>query len=200
MLSGMHDRQTAIQSDEELIVSFQQGKIEAFNLLVGRYKHQLVNFAYRYLGDYDEADDVAQETFVRLYRNKHAYKPVAKFSTWLYTIAANLAKTQLRRRKRYTIFSLTRETTDGQERTVDIPDTSYAADADAERVLKQEIIQHALNSISPKYREVVVLCDVQELTYEEICTITGLNIGTVKSRLNRGRTQLQQLLKELKEE
>jgi len=190
----------AVPSDEELIASFQQGKIEAFNLLVGRYKDQLVNFAYRYLGDYDEADDVAQETFIRLYRNKHAYKPIARFSTWLYTIAVNLSKTQLRRRKRHAFFSLTRETDEGRDRAIDIPDTRYAADGEAESSLKQEIIQNALSSISPKYRAVVVLRDVQELTYEEICAVTGLNIGTVKSRLNRGRAQLQVLLKDLKEE
>ncbi|HEV8537347.1 MAG TPA: sigma-70 family RNA polymerase sigma factor [Bacteroidota bacterium] len=196
----MHDRQKATRSDEELIAAFQEGRLDAFNLLVERYKHQLVNFAYRFLGDYDEADDVAQETFIRLYRNKDSYRPVAKFSTWLYTIAANLAKTQLRRRKRHAIFSLTRERDEGEERMMEIPDVRYAADAVADSSLKQEIIEQALNSISPKYREVVVLCDVQELTYEEICAITGLNIGTVKSRLNRGRAQLQELLKGLKEE
>jgi RNA polymerase sigma-70 factor (ECF subfamily) len=196
----MHDRQKATRSDEELIAAFREGRLDAFNLLVERYKHQLVNFAYRFLGDYDEADDVAQETFIRLYRNKDSYRPVAKFSTWLYTIAANLAKTQLRRRKRHAIFSLTRERDEGEERMMEIPDVRYAADAVADSSLKQEIIEQALNSISPKYREVVVLCDVQELTYEEICAITGLNIGTVKSRLNRGRAQLQELLKGLKEE
>lgn len=189
-----------VQSDEDLIALFQNGDETAFSLLVGRYKHHLVNFAYRYLGDYDDADDIAQETFVRVYKNKHAYKPVAKFSTWVYTIAANLAKTQLRRRKRVMIFSLTRKKDDEQDVAIDIPDSRYAADARAESSLKQEIIRKALDAISPKYREVVVLCDVQELTYEEICAITGLNMGTVKSRLNRGRAQLQNLLKDLKQD
>jgi len=200
MHSGAVNQKAAHQSDEELIALFQEGKVEAFNIIVGRYKHQLVNFAYRYLSNYDDADDVAQETFVRVYRSKHSYKPVAKFSTWLYTIAANLAKTQLRRRKRQTLFSFTRNKNDEQERILDIPDDRYAADMQAESSLKQNIIQDALNEIAPKYREVVILCDVQELSYEEICAVTGLNIGTVKSRLNRGRTQLQELLKDLKEE
>src|SRR5258706_569829 len=95
------------ESDEELIAQFQDGDVAGFNLLVGRYKDQIVNFAHRYLGDYDEADDVAEETFVLLYKSKDLYKPVARFSTWLYTIAANLAKTQLRRRRRGILFSLT---------------------------------------------------------------------------------------------
>jgi RNA polymerase sigma-70 factor (ECF subfamily) len=185
-------------TDEQLIADFQQGRNEAFTKLVGRYKDQLINYLYRYLGDYDEADDVAQETFLRLYYKKDKYKPVAKFSTWLYTIATNLAKTHLRRRKRFSILSF-RHGADDDKRN-DIPDNRYPADAEAERSLKEAMIQKALDAISPKYREVVVLSDIQELSYEEICTITGLNIGTVKSRLSRGRLQLKALLKDLRDE
>ena len=198
----MSEQEAAVhlQSDEELIAAFQQGQTEAFNLLVGRYKDQLMNYVFRYLGDYDQADDVVQETFIRVYRKKDSYKPVAKFSTWLYTIATNLAKTQLRRRKSHAIFSISRHSGDHQEKDYDIPDQSSATDSQADSTLKQEIIQKALDSISPKYREIVILCDVQELTYEEICKITELNIGTVKSRLNRGRVKLQKLLKDLVDE
>src|SRR5437879_422409 len=97
----MSERHVAVgaQTDEELIKAFQNGREEAFSALVGKYKHQLMNFVYRYLGDYDDADDVVQETFVRVFRHKDSYEPVAKFSTWIYTIASNLAKSQLRRRK-----------------------------------------------------------------------------------------------------
>jgi RNA polymerase sigma-70 factor (ECF subfamily) len=189
--------ETNIQTDEELIAAFQQGREEAFNILVGRYKHPLINYAYRYLGDYDEADDVVQEAFVRVFRNKHAYQPIAKFSTWLYTITTNLAKTQLRRRKRRIILSITGRGGDREDKDFEIPDSRYAADTQAESSLKHALIQKALAEINPKYREVVVLCDIQEMSYEEICSITGLNIGTVKSRLNRGRTKLQKLLKEI---
>ena len=85
-------------SDEELIRRFQEGDLYAFDLIVRRYKDQLLNFAYRFLGNFEEAEDVVQETFLRLYRNKKAYRQIAKFSTWLYTITSNLAKTELRRR------------------------------------------------------------------------------------------------------
>src|SRR5437867_11955697 len=88
-------------TDEELIAAFQHGQAGAFDAIVGRHKDQLVNFAYRYLGDRDEANDVVQESFLRLYSNANAYKPIAKFSTWLTTIVVNLARTQLRRRKRW---------------------------------------------------------------------------------------------------
>ncbi len=196
-------------TDEELIRAFQGGDVGAFTELVSRFKNPLVNFVYRFLGDYDEADDVVQETFLRLYRSKHSYQPVAKFSTWLYTIATNLAKTQLRRRKRRALFSIQRRAGEGQSQrsaaqgqegvSMDIPDNRYPADREAERALQAERIQQALAAISPKYREVIVLCDIQELSYEEIAEITGLNIGTVKSRINRGRSQLQKLLHDLVE-
>lgn len=198
----MNEQRAAIQpeTDEALIARFQEGRIEAFNILVGRYKDQLINYVYRYLGDYNAADDVVQETFVRLYKHKDAYTPIAKFSTWLYTIATNLANTEYRRRKRRIMVSLNHSRGDNPDKAIDVPDTSYAADKAVESSLKQEIIQNALNAIPEKYREIVILSDIQEMTYEEISAMTGLNIGTVKSRLNRGRTRLKELLKDLMDE
>ena len=198
----MSERQTAVRdlSDEELIANFQRGDVAAFNVLVGRYKDQLMNFVFRYLGSYDEADDVVQETFVRVYRNKQSYQPIAKFSTWIYTIATNLAKTQLSRRKRHMWFSLSRKSDENEEKVFEIPDSRYSPDGETERSMQQEMIQNALNSLPDKFRETVVLFDIQERTYEEICEITGLPIGTVKSRLNRGRERLRKLLKDLMNE
>jgi RNA polymerase sigma-70 factor (ECF subfamily) len=188
-----------LQTDEELIAAFQQGRADAFSQLVGRYKHQLTNFVYRFLGDFDEADDVVQETFIRVYRNRHSFKPIARFSTWVYTIASNLAKTQLRRRKYHQILSISRKQAVGGRRgesDIDLPATEPGADVHTDRMLLAERIQNALAAISPRYREVVVLFDVQEFSYEEIVKITGLPMGTVKSRLNRGRAQLQKLLED----
>jgi RNA polymerase sigma-70 factor (ECF subfamily) len=191
----------AQETDEELIAAFQGGSESAFNQIVSRYKNPLTNFVYRFLGDYDECDDIVQEAFVRVYRNKHAYTPQAKFSTWIYTIAGNLAKSRLRQKERHRMFSLSALwTSDEDAREVEIPDERYASDRRADSSLKFEHIQKALNSISPKYREVVVLRDIQELTYEEIAKVTGLNLGTVKSRIKRGRTMLQKLLKDIIDE
>lgn len=185
-------------SDEELIAAFQRGSSEAFNVIVARYKNPLTNFAYRFLGDYDDSDDIVQETFVRVFRNKHSYRPQAKFSTWIYTIAGNLAKSRLRQRERHRVLSISTLWRTGEEdREADIPDNRYPADRDAERSLTHERIQEALNEISAKYREVVILRDIQEFSYEEIAQITGLNLGTVKSRIKRGRTMLQKLLKDI---
>ena len=97
-------------TDEELIARFQNGDAYAFDLLVKRYKDPLLNFIYRFIGDLVESEDIVQETFYRVYKNKHYYKEVAKFSTWIYTIAGNLAKTELRRRKRRKVFSIHKET------------------------------------------------------------------------------------------
>ncbi|MFZ4592081.1 MAG: RNA polymerase sigma factor, partial [Ignavibacteria bacterium] len=80
-------------TDEELILMFQSDDVEAFNEIVFRYKNKVVNFLYRYTGDRDEAEDLAQDTFVKVFRSKHLYKEIAKFSTWFYTIAVNTAKT-----------------------------------------------------------------------------------------------------------
>lgn len=192
-----HQIITKENTDEELIAAFQNDQATAFNILVGRYKDELINFVYRYLGNYDDADDVVQETFIRVYKNKNAYKPIAKFSTWIYTIAVNLAKSQISRRKRQAWFSLNRHTDNDDEKEYQIPDNSLLPDKQTDSMIKQEIIQKALNSISVIYREVIILFDIQELSYDEICKITGLNIGTVKSRLNRGRTKLQSLLKNI---
>src|SRR5689334_5252039 len=105
-----------VRTDEELIEAFQKGDSHAYDLLVGRYKDQLVNFAFRFLGEYDGADEVAQETLIRVYRKKNSYRPIAKFSTWIYTIATNLAKSELRRRKRHGIISLSGRRQGGEER------------------------------------------------------------------------------------
>ena len=195
----MTERPTAVheKSDEELIREFQDGNDAAFTLLVGRYKDHLINYIYRYVGDSDEADDILQEVFVRVYHKKKTYRPIAKFSTWIYTIAANLCKTELRRRGRHFFLSLSKGKSGTDERMYEIPDSRYLSDSDAERLSDHEMIQNALMKLPAKYREVIILSDLQELTYEEISEITGLNIGTVKSRLNRGRARLQKLLKDI---
>lgn len=182
-------------SDEELILDFQiNDTIKAFDILVQRYKNPLTNYVFRFLGDYEACVDVVQETMIRVFRNKDSYKSIAKFSTWIYTIAGNLAKTELQRRKKI-VFS-TGKISD-EEVAHDIPDNRYRPDKMLDNSLKEKAIQEALLKISETYREMVILRDIQELTYEEISEISGLPVGTVKSRINRGRVQLQKLLKNI---
>ena len=195
----MRERQKILSAltDEELAAEFQQGTIEAFNLLVGRYKDALVNFVFRYVGNSDEADDIVQDTFVRVYKHIDQYKPVAKFSTWIYTIATNLARTQYQRKKKWGLFAFGNRDEDDDERGNEIRDVQLLPDDIADSALLHEHIEDALKQLAQPFREVVILYEIEERSYEEICQITGLNIGTVKSRLNRGRTKLQELLKDL---
>lgn len=184
-------------SDEDLMSQFQMGTVEAFDILVSRYKDPLTNYIYRFLGDMKECEDLLQETFLRVYRNRHSYRRIAKYSTWLYTIAGNLARSEYRKRKRRRLYSLQSVNRDDEEYEVEIPDETFSPDKHTESTIQDFFIQEALHQIPKEFREVVVLRDVQQLAYEEIADITGLPMGTVKSRINRGRTKLQSLLKEV---
>ena len=184
-------------SDEDLMAEFQNGRVEAFEILVQRYKDPLSNYIYRFLGDMKECEDLLQETFLRVYRNRHSYRRIAKYSTWLYTIAGNLARSEHRKRKRRRVYSLQSVNRDDEEYEVEIPDETYLPDLQTESLLQDKFVQETLRQIPDEFREVVVLRDIQQLSYEEIAEITGLPMGTVKSRINRGRTKLQQMLKDI---
>jgi RNA polymerase sigma-70 factor (ECF subfamily) len=183
-------------SDEELILEFQQTNNQrAFEILVKRFKNPLTNFVYRFLGDYDSCVDVVQDTFVKVYRYKDRYKDVAKFSTWIYTIASNLAKTEYQKRKRLNAFSIFKNS--DEKEIFEIGDNNYRPDKSVENQFKEVQIQKALLKVKTIFREPVILKDIQGLTYEEIALILNIEIGTVKSRINRGRKRLQKLLKNI---
>ena len=186
-------------SDEELIAELQQtGNERAFEILVHRYKNPLTNYVFRFLGDFDACSDVVQETMIKFYRYKDNYSSVAKFSTWIYTIAGNLARTEYRRRKRRSFVSI--HDCGEDHKVFDIPDESYRPDVMTDSGIKDELIQKALLKVKEDFREVVILRDIEGMSYEEIAEITGLNEGTVKSRINRGRAKLQELLKDIYKE
>lgn len=181
-------------TDEELIVEFQSnGNEKCFEILVQRFKNPLTNYVYRFLGDYDSCVDVVQDAFIKVYRYKDNYSSVAKFSTWIYTIAGNLARTEYQRRRRRNWFSI--NSYGDEEKTFDVPDNSNRPDVIADMSIKNEIIQKALMKVRDSYREAVILRDIQELSYEEIAEILQIEVGTVKSRINRGRAELKKYLK-----
>lgn len=192
----MADRILSDFTDEELIIEFQKNNDEkAFEILIQRFKNPLTNYVYRFLGDYDSCVDVVQETFIKVYRYKDNYSSLAKFSTWVYTIAGNLARTEYQRRRRRNLFSI--NSYGEEEKTFEIPDESYRPDVSTDANMKREIIQKALLKLRDSYREAVILRDIQELSYEEIAEIIGIEVGTVKSRINRGRAELQKYLKDI---
>jgi len=188
-------RKPVTPPDEELIERFQGGDVYAFEMIVNRYKDPLLNFVYHFLGDRIDAEDVVQETFLRVYRNKHLYRNIAKFSTWIYTIAGNLAKTELRRRKRRRLFSISQMGFDNKD--FDVPDPLRTADVVVDGEMKEAFIRKEIDALPVKFKEVVVLRDIDEFSYEEISDILKIPIGTVKSRVNRGRLRLQKRLGDL---
>ncbi len=192
----MSDRRLRDLTDEQLILEFQEtNDTEIFEAIVSRYKNPLFNFVFRFLGDRDATSDVVQETFIKVYRNKDSYKTFAKFSTWIYTIAGNLAKTELQRRKRKNQVSINSWGED--EETMDLPDGGPLPDRLVDSGIKNKMIQEALLKLPEVYREMVILRDIQEMSYEEIAEMMDISIGTVKSRINRGRAQLQELLRDI---
>ena len=182
-------------TDEQLISCFQKGDEDAYVLIVERYKDKLLNFVYRYLGSYDDSEDIVQEALIKVYINKHLYREIAKFSTWIYTIAINLARTKLAKNKKYNTLSLSNVHESDDD--FDIPDTAFLPDTNADSKIQSKFIQDALNQLPENYRKLIVLRDIHDFSYEEIADMEGLPMGTVKSRINRGREKLQELLKDI---
>jgi len=183
------------RSDEDLLHDAAHGDLRAFDVIVRRYRDRLLNFVFRFLGEREAAEDVVQETFLRVLQKSEKYRASARFSTWLFTIAGNLAKSELRRRKQWHLLSL--DWDEYAKRRVEIPDDARRPDELAETEIATEAIQRAIESLSPKYRQLLILRDIQGIPYEEIAQIVGCPVGTVKSRLNRGRLRLQEKLKRL---
>jgi len=179
-------------SDEVLIKQFQNGDVRSFNHIVLRYKDRLIHFVHGFVHDIDKAEDLVQDTFMKLYTHKDSYREIAKFSTWLYTIAGNLARTELRklkRRKTYSVSSLSR---DDREFIIQGTDDGPSEIESSENI--QRRIKTALSNLPTNFRTMIILRDLQELSYDEISKIMDVPLGTVKSRINRGRLKLQELL------
>lgn len=180
-------------SDHALLEATSAGDEDAFAELVGRYRNQITSYIYRMTNDYEEAVDLAQETFVRLYRAASRYQSTYAFSTYIYRIATNLAITELRKRKRRRLVSLTGLLTpgDGSEAV----DFNPADDRPLQDVTlvdneRRDAIKRAISTLPEKYRAPLVLRDVQGKSYDEIAAILGTSEGTVKSRINRARNFL----------
>jgi len=180
-------------TDEELIKKFQEGDVGAYNQIVYRYKDRLLNFIYRFLNDLDRSEDLVQDTLLKLYTHKDSYKEIAKFSTWLYTIAANLARTELRKIKRRKTYSVTELSRDDREFIIVSTDVGPGDENLSQNFEKN--VQQALAELPDDFKTIIILRDIQELSYDEISKIVEVPLGTVKSRINRGRIKLQELLK-----
>ena len=185
-----------VYTDEQLIARFQAGDERAYIELVNRYRDRLINFVFQFLGDREQSEDVVQDTMLKLFEKKHYYREIAKFSTWIYTIARNLANTELRKRKRRKTTLLSRMTRD--ERQYEIPAVQPDIGQEIQNEFVEKRIQAAIQDLPEHFKTVIILRDIQELSYDDISNIVGVPLGTVKSRINRARLQLQAELKDLR--
>ena len=195
-------RESLEQSDDSgLVARFLGGEKRAFNVLVERYQTRLLNFIYRTTGDRERAEDLVQETFIRVYRHLHRFDQTKKFSTWAYTIASNLAKNELRNRSRnpLVLFQTIRKNWESDQRPLEWEDNTYRPDDLYRKRHLRQMVETAVAQLPTHHRQVFVLREMEGKTYEEIAEITGCNLGTVKSRLNRARNNFAQLVAPLLE-
>ena len=167
--------------DNALVAAFSLGDQRAFEVLV--------DFVFRTIGDRERAEDLVQEVFVRVYRHLHRFDRSKKFSTWIYTIASNLAKNELRNRSRnpLVLFQTLQQKWEDEERPLQFEDHRSRPDDMYRRRYLREAVEIAIGRLPEHHRQVFVLRELEGKPYEEIAEITGCNLGTVKSRLNRAR-------------
>ncbi len=176
--------------DYQLMEQIQKGDMVSFNALVNRYKNRLHNVLVRMLDSQETAEDILQETFLRVHQHRNSFDFRFAVSTWIYTIALNLARNELRRRKRVQFL--------------DILDYSNKLKAPEEKVDNSPkfmaVLDKAVAKLPQKYRQAFILRDIDQLSYEEIAQILSVPLGTVKSRVNRARDMLRSMLKPNMEE
>ncbi len=189
-------------SDSELVAQFIDGQSFRFNELVQRYSPRLLNFVFRVIGDRERAEDLVQETFVRVYRHIKRFDQEKKFSTWIYTIASNLAKNELRNRTRNPLVffqNLLKEWED-DKRPIEFADRSYRPDDLFKKRYLRELVSNAVEQLPEHHKIVFVLRETEGKSYEEIAEITRCSLGTVKSRLNRARNNFANIIAPLLEQ
>ena len=183
-------------SDSDVVQASLDGDLRAFGELVKRYDQRLLNFVYRTIGDRERGQDLVQETFVRVYRHLYRFDQSKKFSTWIYTIASNLAKNELRNRSRnpLVLFQTLKKNWDADHRPLEWEDTQYKPDDLFRKRNLRAKVEQAVAQLPEHHRVVFVLREMEGKTYEEIADITGCNLGTVKSRLNRARNNFANII------
>lgn len=172
--------------EHELIRQVQEGDEVAFGQIVSAYKDRIVNYLYQFTGDYQKAVELAQETFIRVYFKANRYRPVAPLSSWIYAIASNLAKTEMKKMRRIPTVSL--EDIVAHE----VEGNAYTEDPADPGLLKN--LREALDALHPRYRIPVILKDMEGFSQEEIAQILKKPVGTIKARISRGRSFLKKKL------
>ncbi len=182
-------------SDLDLVRRSKNNDLQAFEELICRYERKIYNIAYRMMGNYEDANDIAQEAFLRAFRALNGFRGDASFSTWLCRIVINLCRDELRKRYRLSVESLDEEIclSEGEVKK-QIPSSNPGPEEIYERQELQQRLQDLLMTLSPEFRLAIVLRDIQGFTYQEIAEQMECSMGTVKSRISRGRNYLKEKL------
>jgi RNA polymerase sigma-70 factor (ECF subfamily) len=189
------EKREGLEQDRIWVQQSREGNLEAFDRLVLKYQDRIYGTALQILGNREDANDIAQETFVKAYTKLDTFRQEAAFSTWLIRIAMNLAKSKLRWKKLRNFIPFIRETEEGEEE-LQVPDKGPGPQEILVQREFQEQLRNALARLPEEYREAIILRDIQGLSYDEIAGVLGIQSGTVKSRINRGRIQLRKELGE----
>jgi len=193
---SMNEYERNSTKDDVLVKAFQEGDMAAFDQLVIRHKESIFNLCYWFLGDYQDANDYAQETFIKVYRSLKRFRGEAAFSTWLYRIAVNTCKNRLKSvEHRYKQKTISLDNPDCEGVVLEVRDESQKPNGVLEGKQLMLHIREAINGLPRDQKTVIVLRDIQGLSYEEIIRITGLPLGTVKSKIARARQELRRKLR-----
>lgn len=193
-MKGVEKRVTL--STSELINQFNNGNEQAFTELIQRYQHKVYNSTYRMLGNHEDALDMAQESFIRVYKNLHKFRADSSFSTWLFRITTNICRDELRKRQRklnmhsFSEYENDKKTIKNMEISDDPERISISSELN-------ETIQEKIDQLSPEQKAVFVLKEFEGLSYKEIADVLDISIGTVKSRLSRARRSLRKDLNKI---
>lgn len=181
-------------ADEEILLFCKQANDETVRkcveILAKRYQTAVLNYIYRIIRDREAAEDLTQETFVRVFNKSRQFKKVAKFSTWLYKIATNLSLNEIRDRKlrpSLTLYTQAQPDADGGELISLLPAPHIPSEIDSRRRELARLIESTLQELPEKYRLVLILCDMEQFSYQEAARVLGMRVGTVGSRLSRAR-------------
>lgn len=189
-----------IDNEKHLLDKAKKGDIEAFEQLIAAYQKKVFNIALRMIGNYDDASELAQEVFIRIFKSLKSFKEESQFSTWIYKIATNVCLDELRKRKNKNLVSLDEDIKyDDSEIKRQVEDNRPTPDVTAEKNEIRRIVHEAIGALSDDYKTVIIMRDIQGFSYEEIAKIIKCPEGTVKSRINRARQALREILSKKRE-
>ena len=181
-------------NEKELVLRAKNGEIRAFEELVAEYQSVVFNVALKILCNHDDAADMAQEALIKAFKNISRFEGKSKFSTWLYKITYNVCIDDLRRNKKMNVRSIDETYDDGDDAIIEPVDPAPTPEESYISKERAQFLHAAIDSLSPEHRTAIIMRDVNGFSYEEIAKIQGCSLGTIKSRINRARNQLKDII------